>query len=127
MTLYYQPTSISSGLVVLASTRSVLVGVVVADDDGADVNERQVIVRAVFESISELSQYLEPEHLEILFQHIESIQLCDYNEYVLDFVRRFTANAIEASGGHNRRWYGIDIFWRLIEDESPASAELALR
>lgn len=82
-------------------------------------------MRAVFESISELSQCLEPEHLDILFQHIASIELCDYNEYVLDFVRRFTANAIEASGGQDGRWYGIDIFWRLIEDESPVSADLA--
>ena len=89
------------------------------------IGKHEVIVRAVYDSIAELSKYMDAKHFDVLFSHIEMIDLSDYNEYLLLFVKNVTENALQAVQGLPSHWYGLDIMWRLILDESPASLSVA--
>ena len=104
------------------------------------------VVRIVYELLTDLAQVLNEEMLDVVFSRLQDKPLSEYKEFDLHIVKHFTLNAVknrndfanaqqrEAKGKaaalpatSERKWYGLNIFWELINDPaiSPAISQLA--
>eukprot|EP01083_Nonionella_stella_P103309 294895_1 len=88
--------------------------------------KHESIVRVVFQAIAELSSELSSSHLNYLFARIEEIAQKDYTGLTVQFIRTFTANAIKSTSNNRKekKWYGLDIFWGMMQDKCTLDGDL---
>ena len=108
------------------------------------------VVRIVYELLTDLAQVLSEDMLDLVFHRLQEKPLSDYRDFDLHIVRQFTLNAVKnrneaaaaalrdttqrgskatamASTVGERKWYGLHIFWDLLNEPStsPAIQQLA--
>jgi len=90
----------------------------------SSIGKHEGLVRIVYDTLADLAQELNDEHLNALFQRLLAIPYTDYSDFVLSFIKAFTINAVKATQGKDE-WFGLNIFWNLIQDEAKADATIA--
>jgi hypothetical protein len=80
------------------------------------------LVRIVYRVFAELAQDLNETQLGYLFESIQRKPLNEYKEFDLSYVAEFTDNAVKKMDG--KQWYGMDIFWGLLQDDSGIPPDL---
>ena len=112
----------------------------------AMLGKHEGVVRIVYELLTDLAQVLNEEMLDLVFHRLQEKPLSEYREFDLHIVRQFTLNAVknrnEAAAAAlkdtrgkaatlgstgERKWYGLNIFWDLLNDPSisPTISQLA--
>ena len=97
------------------------------------------VARIVYELLCDLASVLSEEMLDVVFGRLQEKPLSEYREFDLQVVRVFTLNAVrnrqeaamreregatkekagkggKADDSKERKWYGLSIFWDLIQD-----------
>lgn len=98
------------------------------------------LVRVLYEMIIEISAYLTPELLNLLYEKIKAIPLADYVELTLNLVKGFTENVIRINMLPSKyslkyelpddgkpieeQFYGVELLWNAIIDSSPLENNL---
>lgn len=91
--------------------------------------------RAIFDLISKLSVELNVGLMDQVFEKIASIPRENIDSVALDLIQRFTAIGLTKAAGAVRagevdeseqRWYGIDLLWQLVQDDSEVSEKTSL-
>lgn len=81
------------------------------------------LVRIVYDTLADLAQALSEEHLDALYNRITERPLHEFQDYDLNFVKHFTINAVKGRRNPNK-WYGLSLFWRMVQDDSGVSDEI---
>lgn len=89
----------------------------------SSIGKHEAQVRVAFATIAELAPELTEKHLDALYARIAALPLSQYNELALHFLKNFTIGAVRSTRG--RKFYGLDVFWRLLQDGSGAANEMA--
>ena len=103
------------------------------------------VARIVYELLCDLASVLSEEMLDVVFGRLQEKPLTEYREFDLQVVKAFTLNAVRnrqeaalrdkegaskekekvgKAGGKEekeRKWYGLSIFWDLIQDPTIAA------
>uniref|UniRef100_A0A7S2RGE2 ubiquitinyl hydrolase 1 n=1 Tax=Mucochytrium quahogii TaxID=96639 RepID=A0A7S2RGE2_9STRA len=94
---------------------------------GVDVHES--IKDTVFLMIAELARWLHPDILMFLWNKLAAIPLDEHDPKSLVLVHSFTLNAV--SSNHFRAvtskhgtWFGLDLFWKVVQDDTPCSPQV---
>jgi ubiquitin carboxyl-terminal hydrolase 9/24 len=93
----------------------------------ACTGQHEVVVRVVYEIICEIALVLPQQRLDSVYTRIRKIPLSNYSDFVVEFVASFSsaANMNVLNNKTNKskafKWYGVDIFWDLIQDKTGAS------
>lgn len=83
----------------------------------SSIGKHETLVRVVYDTIADITHELSEEHLDLLFSRIQAVDLADYREVLLDFLKAFTSSAvISRQEKPSDKFYGVSIFWRLIQD-----------
>ena len=78
--------------------------------------------RSVFDLMSQTSMDLSLELLDHVYSLISSIPQQDIEDTALNLIRQFTAKAVtSARHAGEDRWFGLELLWTLIQDDSMAS------
>ena len=108
----------------------------------AMIGKHDGVARIVYELLCELASVLNEEMLDVVYGRLQEKPLAEYREFDLHVVKMFTLNAVrnrqeaalreregaakeKAKGGkeaeRERKWYGLSIFWDLIQDPTLAA------
>ena len=97
------------------------------------------LVRVLYEMIIEISAYLSPESLKLLYEKIKEIPLSNYIELTLNLVKGFTDNVIRVNTiplkysmkseslddkSIEDQYFGVELLWKAILDSSSLSNNL---
>jgi len=114
----------------------------------SSIGKHEAIVRVVYDTIADLASDLSSKHLDFLFTRIQAIPLPEYRDLTINFLKAFTVNAVKnsnlqlqllqraaadnskekpayAAALQARRWYGLEVFWRLVQDSVELSDDVA--
>jgi hypothetical protein len=81
----------------------------------AGVGKTDAVVRIVYDTLADLSQELSEEHLDELFKKMLEKNIAEYRDFDLKFMRDFTVNAVNHTKPDKNKWYGLDIFWQILQ------------
>ncbi len=83
----------------------------------AGIGKHEALVRVVYDALAEIASELPEAQLESLFARIKEIPLNQFTDILMNFLRVFTINALKGQPAKKADgWYGLDIYWRLIQD-----------
>jgi len=86
------------------------------------------VTHHIYRTISEFSVDLGHEQMEYLFGKLSEIPFHQYDVITVGLAKSLTQHAIEIEASSNTKprkcWFGLDLFWDIIQDESTASAEV---
>lgn len=91
---------------------------------GCASGKHEGLVRIVYDTLADLAQALKSEHLDALYTRIAEKPFSGYLDYDLTFVKHFTVNAVNAHRSENK-WYGLNLFWEIIQDEAKVGDDIA--
>lgn len=83
--------------------------------------KHEELVRIVYDTLADVAQSLSDNQLEALYERIKEKPLSEYQEFDLQFLCTFTVNAVSASmrrQGPVKSWFGVDILWRMLQDDA---------
>jgi len=78
--------------------------------------------RIVYEALAELAEEMNEKQVESLYAKMSSLDLKEYKDFNLTFLKNFTINAVKATQGKGK-WFGLDIFWKILQDENAQHLE----
>eukprot|EP00808_Paulinella_micropora_P003067 g72370.t1 len=78
--------------------------------------------RIIYDSLAEITGDLEEAQVDILYDRVKTLPISEYQDFNLLFLRDFTINAVKATQGR-KKWYGLDQFWLIIQDENASSLD----
>eukprot|EP01103_Thecamoeba_quadrilineata_P011019 TRINITY_DN2539_c0_g1_i2.p1 TRINITY_DN2539_c0_g1~~TRINITY_DN2539_c0_g1_i2.p1 ORF type:complete len:2405 (-),score=378.30 TRINITY_DN2539_c0_g1_i2:956-7465(-) len=91
----------------------------------ASLGKHESIQNIIYTTVAELAPYLQLAEIDYLFERIQAISYENYNANLLALVRNFSLPAIRANAkSKNRKWYGLKIFFDLMQDETNISFDL---
>jgi ubiquitin C-terminal hydrolase len=77
----------------------------------------------IYACLSQLSTYLSSEKVDHLLERIHNTPIEHFNLQILDLVLNFTKVTVKA--GSEKKFYGLELFWKLVQDKSPVSSVIA--
>lgn len=99
----------------------------------ATIGKHESICHIIYNSLAELSTVLPAEAVEYLFQKIKTIPYASYDTHTFSLIQAISVRGINLCFNlpeGEKKWYGVDIWWEIIQDETdvpPATATEAFR
>eukprot|EP00457_Paulinella_chromatophora_P000063 gb/GEZN01000063.1/.p1 GENE.gb/GEZN01000063.1/~~gb/GEZN01000063.1/.p1 ORF type:complete len:2729 (+),score=457.52 gb/GEZN01000063.1/:65-8188(+) len=78
--------------------------------------------RIIYDTLAEITEDLEEAQVDILYERVKTLPISEYQDFNLQFLRDFTINAVKATQGR-KKWYGLDQFWIIVQDQNAASLD----
>lgn len=82
--------------------------------------KHEELVRIVYDTLADVAQSLSETQLDALYDRIKEKPLAEYQEFDLQFLCTFTTNAVASMHrkGGVKSWFGMDILWRMLQEDS---------
>lgn len=97
----------------------------------ASVGKHEATQRIIYELIISIIANIKIQVVNLFYAHIESLTLSQLNtKHTIQFVKQFTIESVISSAKikeKKRRWYGLDLFWVLMMNNSDVPPDLAAR
>lgn len=93
----------------------------------SQVGKHETIRHMIWGLLGELANVLDLEIIDFLFDKLKQINYNEYNSNLLFLVRELTVSGIQKYSPcpeDEKKWYGIDIYWEITQDESEAAIEV---
>lgn len=91
----------------------------------ASLGKHESITHIIFSTLSDLGFKLPLSDIEYVFEKIRKIPYSDYDLHILYLVRQMTVSAINLNlNEKKKKWYGLEIFWDLIQEETNATSDV---
>jgi hypothetical protein len=89
------------------------------------IGKHEGLVRIVYDTLAALAEELSESQLDSLFTRITAVPFADYTDFVLSFIKNFTINAVKGQKETVTKWYGLDLFWQMFQDDVKVSPAIA--
>lgn len=89
------------------------------------IGKHEGLVRIVYDTLAALAEELSESQLDSLFTRITAVPFAEYTDFVLSFIKNFTINAVKGQRDQVTKWYGLDLFWQMFQDDVKVSPAIA--
>lgn len=93
----------------------------------SQVGKHETVRQIIWGVIGELAPEMTLEIVDLLFDKIKQFELKDFNPSLLSLVREITIKGIQLCEDlpeSEKKWYGLEIFWSLIQDSTSCPIEI---
>eukprot|EP01119_Soliformovum_irregulare_P021052 TRINITY_DN6926_c0_g2_i1.p1 TRINITY_DN6926_c0_g2~~TRINITY_DN6926_c0_g2_i1.p1 ORF type:complete len:2370 (+),score=711.86 TRINITY_DN6926_c0_g2_i1:42-7151(+) len=91
----------------------------------ATLGKHESVKHSIYTSITELAPHLQSNLIESLFERTKQLAYNQYDKETLALVKAITTIALKQSNGNNKDWYGLEIFWKVSQDDKIVSPVVA--
>jgi ubiquitin C-terminal hydrolase len=88
------------------------------------------VSRAGYTVYADLAKDMSVDELDVLFDRLSQTPFSQMRAFDLEFIKSFTQNAkrqvrfVPAGSTVPTKWYGLDIFWQILQEEKEVSSDI---